>query len=206
MAREGIIFVVIPFLIGLTFLLLRIPHFSYIIAIFMYILTGYFAFFFRDPNRPITAKPNEIVSPVDGTVLDVIEGDDNNKIVIFLSLFNVHITRLPYNGRLEKVDYFKGKFLPAFREKASELNERITINVISDKFEYVLRLIAGIAARRIRMWVKQGETLKSGDKIGILMFGSRAELILPKSVELITKKGNRVTGGLTLIGKIVKTK
>ena len=100
------------------------------------------------------------------------------------------------------MDYFKGEFLPAYREKASELNERMTLDINSTHFSYRLKLIAGIAARRIRMWVKKGENLNTGDKIGIMMFGSRAELFIPKSVQLMIKKGEKVFGGITLIGKL----
>ena len=203
MAKEGILFVLIPLLIvALLFVLFgwRLP--AIIPAAILLILAGYFAFFFRDPVRRIVAQENEIVSPVDGTVLDVLDEGQTRRIIFFLSIFNVHVTRLPFAGRLEKTDYFKGTFLPAYREKASELNERITLTVHSDKLRYTLRLIAGVAARRIRLWVKQGDDLQTGQKIGIILFGSRAELIFPKSVEILIKKNDTITGGLTLIGKI----
>jgi len=201
MAKDGIPFVVIPFLLGVIFLLLNIPVISYVFAIILYIFTLYFAFFFRDPPRKIVALEHEWVSPVDGTILDVVSDTDSNRLIVFLSIFNVHVTRLPYGGKLEKMEYFKGEFLPAYREKASELNERIVLTIDSSSFKYSLKLIAGIAARRIRMWVHQGEQLDTGSKIGIIMFGSRAELSLPKSVSLLVKKGDKVYGGLTLIGK-----
>jgi phosphatidylserine decarboxylase len=203
MAKEGLLFVIIPIVLGLALLLLKIPYVSFPIAIFLYMLAGYFAFFFRDPQRVITAKSNEIVSPVDGTVLDIIEEKDEYRIVVFLSVFDVHVARLPYQGRIEKILYNKGKFLPAFREKASELNEQIVLDVAADSFQYKLRLIAGIAARRIRMWVKEGVTLGSGEKIGIILFGSRAEIHLPKTVQLTVKVKQKITGGLTLIAKIL---
>ncbi len=202
MAKEGIIFVVIPFFLGVILLLLKIPYVSYLGAIFMYILVAYCAFFFRDPSRTITVQDHEIVSPVDGRVLEVTQKGGLTKISIFLSLFDVHVNRLPHKGLIKKLDYSKGKFFPAFREKASELNERMTIQVEADNFSYELRLITGIAARRIRMWIKEGELLKSGDKIGIMMFGSRAEIFLPREIQVEIKQGDKVYGGLTLIGKI----
>jgi phosphatidylserine decarboxylase len=201
MAKEGIPFVVIPFLLGLIFLLLKIPVLSCIFAIILFVFTLYFAFFFRDPPRKICAQDHEWISPVDGKVLDIISETDSNRLIIFLSIFNVHVTRLPYKGRMERMEYFKGEFLPAYREKASELNERISLTIDSSSFTYTLKLIAGIAARRIRMWVHQGDQLDTGDKIGIIMFGSRAELSIPKSVSLQVSKGEKVYGGLTLIGK-----
>jgi len=206
MAKEGILFVVISFIIGLIFLLIKIPVLSYVMAILFYILTAYFAFFFRDPPRKIIAELDEIVSPVDGKVLAISEEENQKKIVVFLSIFDVHIARLPYSGALTKMDYFKGEFLPAYREKASELNERMTLVINSISFDYRLKLIAGIAARRIRIWVKQGQNLKTGDKIGIIMFGSRAELFIPKSVQVMIKEGQKVFGGKTLIGKIQNQK
>ena len=201
MVKEGILLVIIAFLAGLGILLLKIPYVSYILAVLLFLMSGFFMFFFRDPHRVINAQPNEIMSPVDGTILDILDEGDTNRIVVFLSVLNIHVARFPLSGKLEKLDYFKGTFLPAYREKASELNERVTLTVTSEKFTYTLRLIAGIAARRIRMWVKEGDELKTGDKIAIIMFGSRAEIILPKTVKLEVKKDQKLCGGLTLIGK-----
>jgi phosphatidylserine decarboxylase len=202
MAKEGILFVVIPFLVGVILLLLKIPYVSFIGAICFYVLVAYMAFFFRDPSRTITAGDLEVVSPVDGRVLEVIGAGDETKISIFLSLFDVHVNRLPYKGLIKKLDYHKGKFLPAYRDKASEVNERINIEVEGQRLSYKLRLITGIAARRIRMWIKEGEQLDTGDKIGIMLFGSRAEVFLPPEVEVEIKAGDKVYGGLTLLGKI----
>jgi len=134
MAKDGIPFVVIPFLLGVIFLLLNIPVISYVFAIILYIFTLYFAFFFRDPPRKIVALEHEWVSPVDGTILDVVSDTDSNRLIVFLSIFNVHVTRLPYGGKLEKMEYFKGEFLPAYREKASELNERIVLTIDSSSY------------------------------------------------------------------------
>lgn len=206
MVKEGILFVVIPFVLGLFILLLKIPFWSFFVSIALYILAGYFAFFFRDPHRVVDPGPREIVSPVDGTVLGVVDEGDTNRLNIFLSVFDVHITRMPYAGKLDKADYNKGKFLPAWRDKASELNEQIRLDITGKDLVFSLKLIAGIAARRIRMWVREGDTLPAGEKLGILMFGSRAELIFPKSVDIQVKKGDKVVGGITLIGKIQKSK
>jgi phosphatidylserine decarboxylase len=201
MAKEGLLFVLIPFFLGVILLLLKIPVVSYTGAIILYILAAYFAFFFRDPPRRVSATAGEIVSPVDGTVLDIVDDGDSHRVVVFLSIFNVHVTRLPLGGTLDKVEYFKGEFLPAYREKASELNERITLSIDAAEMRYTLKLIAGVAARRIRMWVNQGAELKTGEKIGIIMFGSRAELSLPKTVKLLIQKGQKVKGGLTSFAK-----
>lgn len=202
MAREGILFVITPLAVAGALLLIHIPFFSLFLAVILSLAALYMAFFFRDPARKVSAGENDIVSPVDGTVLDIVDDGDSNRLVVFLSIFNVHVARLPYAGILEKSEYFKGMFLPAYREKASELNERITLFVKSATFAYRLKLIAGIAARRIKMWAEQGEALDTGSKIGIIMFGSRAELSLPKSISILVGKGDKITGGLTLVGKI----
>jgi len=201
MAKEGILFVSLPLVVGIVLLILGIPFLSPVLGGVAIILAGYFAFFFRDPARRIAAEEGEILSPVDGTVLDIIEEDEVRRLVIFLSIFNVHVTRMPLKGTVKKMEYFEGQFLPAYREKASELNERITLDIESAAFGYSLRLIAGVAARRIRMWIEEGSPLGTGEKIGIIMFGSRAELFIPKSVALQVSKGQKVKGGLTSIGK-----
>lgn len=206
MAKEGILFVVLPFIVGVVLLLLKIPYVSFIGAICLYVLVAYMAFFFRDPNRTITAGDHELVSPVDGRVLEVVQQEEETKISIFLSLFDVHVNRLPFKGLIKKMEYHPGKFLPAYRDKASELNERITLVVEGPQLSYTLRLITGIAARRIRMWVKEGDRLHTGDKIGIMMFGSRAEIYLPHEIGVDIKAGDKVYGGLTLIGKITGKK
>lgn len=202
MASEGILFVLVPFLLAVILLLINIPFFSYFFALILFLVALYMAFFFRDPVRKIRARENEIVSPVDGSVLDIVDDGESNRLVVFLSIFNVHVTRLPYAGMLQKLEYFRGEFLPAYREKASELNERVTLFIKSRTFSYRLKLIAGVAARRIKIWVRQGDTIATGNKIGIIMFGSRAELSLPKSISILVEKGEKITGGLTLIGKI----
>lgn len=206
MAKEGIWFVMIPVVMGVVILLLQVPVVSPVLSVIFFILSGYFGFFFRNPDRVIDAGPGDIVSPADGTVLDVISEGRSHRLVIFLSIFNVHITRMPFTGRVENMNYFHGSFLPAYREKSSELNERITLEVTSSSFQYRLRLIAGIAARRIKMWIKEGDTMSTGNRIGIIMFGSRAELILPEQVDILVKKGDKVYGGTTLIGKIKSQK
>ncbi len=111
MAKEGIIFVVIPFFLGVVLLLLKIPYVSYLGAIFMYILVAYCTFFFRDPNRTISVQDHEIVSPADGRVLEVTQEEDLIKISIFLSLFDVHVNRLPHKGLIKKLQTLPGDFI-----------------------------------------------------------------------------------------------
>ena len=202
MAKEGIPFVAIPLAAGVILLLLHIRIFSPLFAAVLFLAALGFAFFFRDPRRAIHAGASDIVSPVDGTVMAVSDEGEVRRITVFLSIFNVHVIRLPYAGTLKKIEYFKGQFLPAYRDKASELNERVTLSLASGPLAYSLRLIAGIAARRIRLWVKEGAPLQTGQKIGIILFGSRAELLLPKSVRVLVSPGDTLTGGITFVGNI----
>lgn len=206
MAKEGIKFVVTALAGAILLLLLRMPIFSPVFAALLFILAGYFAFFFRDPVRQVTAALDEIVSPVDGRILDIDRADGRQRLIVFLSIFDVHIVRLPLAGVLTRLDYFKGQFLPAYREKASELNERVTLEVNHPRSPYTLRLIAGIAARRIKMWVNEGAELQTGQKIGIMMFGSRAEIILPPGIQFQVKKNEKLTGGVTLIATLPKSR
>jgi len=206
MAKEGIKFVVTALAGAILLLLLRMPIFSPVFAALLFILAGYFAFFFRDPVRQVTAAQDEIVSPVDGRILDIDRADGRQRLIVFLSIFDVHIVRLPLAGVLNRLDYFKGQFLPAYREKASELNERVTLEVNHPRSPYTLRLIAGIAARRIKMWVNEGAELQTGQKIGIMMFGSRAEIILPPGIQFQVKKNEKLTGGVTLIATLPKSR
>ena len=168
-------------------------------------------YFFRNPERvchEALADENLIVSPADGKVIEI-QYDPNNgfegyayKISIFLSVFDVHVNRMPSAGTVEKIVYKPGKFVPAYVPKSSELNERNDLIVKRDDGQtYIVRQIAGIIARRIRSWVHEGSSIPVGCRYGMIMFGSRVDLLLPNTVELSVVKGQRVYGGQTIIGR-----
>src|SRR5947207_4860696 len=128
-------------------------------AIFFLLLAGFVAFFFRNPNRAIPADPKAIVSPADGRVVKIERIGNATKMSIFLSLFNVHVNRSPIGGRIEAIDYKRGKFKPAFKHAASVENERNTIMVSRGDVKLVFTQIAGIIARRVICWKEVGETV-----------------------------------------------
>lgn len=168
------------------------------------------ALFFRDPDRRIINDESAILAPADGRILEIkrIEGQDNgvksavSQVSIFMSIFNCHINRIPISGSVVKIKYNKGKFISAFNEKASLLNEQNLVNVSRDNIELGIRQIAGLIARRIVCRIKPGDSVAQGERFGLIRFGSRVDLLLSENVEIITKPGQKVKGGLSVIGRI----
>jgi len=165
--------------------------------------TVFVAAFFRDPARQVPLNPRHVLSPADGRVVNIEEVDEEwgrvSRVSIFLSVFNVHVNRSPATGRIAAIRYTPGSFLPAFRPKASELNER---NMITMETEYgivAVKQIAGLIARRIRCWKREGESVSQGEKIGFITFGSRVDLYVPIDAELHIAVGDRVHGGTSRI-------
>lgn len=169
-------------------------------------------YFFRNPPRKISASADEVVSPADGVVLSVAEVNENNyfhgpaiKVSIFLSIFNVHVNRTPIAGVVDYLHYRPGKFLPAFKSHASEVNERNYVGIRAEKNPRLAVLvvqITGFIARRIVCWVKEGDALTQGELFGMIKFGSCTELYLPIDSEVLVKKGEKVKGGLSIIGRL----
>ena len=158
-------------------------------------------FFFRNPDRIIPLGEGQIVSPADGRIVDVREVESGTRLSIFLSIFDVHISRAPISGSIVAQTYHPGKFHLAFDDRASIENERMDWVL---EGEVVLRfsLIAGLIARRIVAWKKPGEKVARGDRIGLIKFGSRVDITLPKNSRLVVKSGERVRGGETVIARL----
>jgi len=161
--------------------------------------------FFRDPVRNVPAGKNLILAPADGKIVKLIEVDDpelgeSQLISIFLNVFNVHANRMPIEGTFTDVKYHKGKFLAAFDHKASDENERTEITIISKVGTLKVKQIAGLIARRILCYAKNGESMEMGGRLGFIRFGSRTDLILPKHVNLSVKLGQKVVGNKTIMG------
>lgn len=173
----------------------------WVVSIPFIVLLGFFIFFFRDPERKVPGEKNIIVSPADGKVLDVSEKDGKNFVYIFLSPLNVHVNRMPITGKIKNVDYTEGKFRPAFMKKASKKNEENEILIQAGEKKIVMTQIAGFLARRIRCWIKPGDSVLVGKRIGIIKFGSGAKLLLPKEIKVVVKKGDKVRAGETVIAK-----
>ena len=171
-------------------------------AILLLLLSAFVAFFFRNPRRRIPQDPSVIVSPADGKVVKIERVGNVTRLSIFLSIFDVHVNRSPMAGRIEAIDYRRGKFKPAFDHAASIENERNTIMVRQGDVNLVFTQIAGIVARRIVCWKKVGDTVTKGELIGLIRFGSRVDVLFPAGATVIVSPGTRVRGGSTPIGMI----
>ncbi len=201
--NEGWVYFVISCLITI----IVIPFYT-ILGIFLAILSAYVFYFFRDPMRAI---PNDevVVSPADGIVTyigreknpleDDIDQNTYTKVSIFLSVFDVHVNRMPIKSSISSIDYVPGKFFNATLDKSSKDNERNIISAKSNKDNFYIVQIAGLIARRIVCNLKINQQVEKGDRIGIIKFGSRVDLYLPESYNILITKGQRVIGGETII-------
>lgn len=166
--------------------------------------------FFRDPERTISTGERLILSPADGRVVGITESDEPRflkdraiQVSVFLSPLNVHVNRIPCSGRIREVAYRPGKFLSAQRDRASLSNEQNAVLLETGAGEKIVFVqIAGFLARRIVCWIKPGDPVKQGMRFGMIRFGSRMDLYLPLSTRLRVKAGDRVKGGLTVIGEL----
>jgi phosphatidylserine decarboxylase len=164
------------------------------------VLIACVAFFFRDPERVIPQTPGAIVSPADGRVMEIVsEGEQTCRLSIFLSVLNVHVNRAPYDGKVRAVSYTPGKFLAAYRQEASIVNEANSITIEGQGREFVVKQIAGIPARRIVCRVQPGDMLAKGQRYGLIRFGSRTDVVMPRDAEVTVQVGDTVKGGESII-------
>jgi len=176
------------------------------IAAIVLVCLAIFVFsFFRDPERVIPAEPGAIVSPGDGRVVVVTDEEDagrpGKRISIFLAVWNVHVNRAPAAGVITKMEYRPGKFLAAMRERASMENEQNVFTLSTDAGEMVFKQIAGLIARRVVSWKKEGERVARGERIGLVRFGSRVDVWVPKDAEILVKLGENVKGGSSVLAR-----
>ncbi len=160
------------------------------------------AYFFRDPRRIIPTEADIVVSAADGKITRIEDRENGKFVSVFLSPVDVHINRAPIAGKVIKVELFQGKKAPATNNEASQTNERNAMTIEGEKMTVVCTQIVGIVARRIVCWRKAGETVEIGEKYGLIKFGSRTDLLMPKSIEVAVKVGDRVVGGETIIGRL----
>ena len=163
--------------------------------------------FFRDPERQISADPRAIVSPADGKVVEVraareekFLGGEAKMVGIFLNVFDVHVNRAPIGGEGKLSEHVPGKFLNALRAESAIQNEHQILGLQDGEFRVTVRLIAGTIARRICMWTQPGARVGRGERIGMIRYGSRAEIYVPASCEIAVKPGDRVKGGSSILG------
>jgi phosphatidylserine decarboxylase len=173
------------------------------------ILAAFFLFFFRDPNRSVPAGANLVVSPADARVM--VAGEpagagappgEWQSVSMFLSPLDVHVNRTPVSGAVTKVEYHPGRFLPAYRKEAGELNEWTEVWFATPGGPVVVRQIVGILARRIVCRLAVGQQVAAGDRFGVMKFGSRIDMFLPLSATIHIKAGDKVVGGETPIATL----
>ncbi len=206
---EGIKFVTIFALVSLVLFLIAEP-----LGWIGVILTLWCYWFFRNPARIVPQNEGLIISPADGVVnlitttslppeLGLDDSDERICISVFMNVFNCHINRMPHHAKILKSLYRTGKFLNASVDKASELNERQTLHVeLPDGKDMVVVQIAGLIARRILCWSKEGDTLKTGERFGLIRFGSRVDVYLPKGAVPCVAVGQTAVGGETILARL----
>jgi len=175
------------------------------------LLISFTLYFFRNPNRTPPNRNDVVVSPADGEVLFVKEVIDNkfiggkaNQVSIFMSPLNVHVNRIPINGKIDYLKYFEGKYIAAFEDKASESNERMEIGITSGNGKIFFTQVAGFIARRIVNELKIGENVKMGEKFGMIKFGSRVDVVAPENWKPVVKKDDNVSAGESILFELVK--
>jgi len=202
MVRDGIPFVVVPIVLA------AVPFlFGYwLLAIPLLALAAFMAFFFRDPHRSIPTEPGIVVAPADGrvTIVRLSDAHENPEslISIFLSPLDVHVNRAPIAGEIVEIAHKTGRFVMATKADARLVNEQNTLIIQGEPLTVRCTQIAGIPARRIVCWKRKGERVKCGERFGMIKFGSRTDLLLPPTVEVLVREGMHVRGGETIVGRI----
>jgi phosphatidylserine decarboxylase len=204
-AKEGLPFILSGLGVALLLLFFDLEVLSVLVGLF----TLFAAYFFRDPERKIPSPDNAILPPADGRIVEVAHLNDGanplgvpaKKLSIFMSVFSVHINRIPISGLIENVTYQPGKFFSANLDKASQENERNQITLLTkDSRKIVFIQIAGLIARRIACWVRESDTVEAGQRFGLIRFGSRLEIYVPEDTRIMVTKGQTVKAGETIIG------
>lgn len=205
-AREGY-----PLIIGCAFVTAIVAVMGlYTLALFLLAVTSFVCFFFRDPERVIPEEEEAVVSPADGKVLAVGVVEENEfaaekmlKVSIFMSVFNVHVNRMPDSGRVTDVVYYPGKFFSANLDKASRNNERNAVSVeISGGRKLIVVQVAGLIARRIICKIRKGDLLRRGERFGLICFGSRLDVYLPADTVPAVSAGDKVLAGKSILGNL----
>ncbi|MEP1150526.1 MAG: phosphatidylserine decarboxylase family protein [Balneola sp.] len=214
-AREGYLSMALAVIITVLVFALTSLYITHWIAYPIYIIVGVCCgiviYFFRDPERTTPQGDSLIISPADGVVVlvkeyqeDIYIKDKATQISIFLSPLDVHVNRNPISGKLEYLKYHPGKYLMAWNEHASDLNERADFGVLHPTgTKFFFKQITGFLARRIVYHIKKGDDLVAGERFGMMKFGSRMDVIVPSNVEVKVKEGDRTIAGESIIGEII---
>lgn len=203
-AREGWVFVAVPAFIA--FVLFVTPYYWW--GLLPLFLAAFCAFFFRNPRRVPHSEKGLVFSPADGTVMEVKRVEEerylNSEAIlvrIFLSVFNVHINRVPLTGRIEWVEKRSGMYLAAYKPEAGAINACNYLGILSEYGKVLVVQITGLIARRIVCWASPGDVYETGQRFGLIRFGSCTELYLPVEAEVLVKPGDKVRGGETIIAR-----
>lgn len=205
--RAGVPFIAIPALSGGTLWIAGLPATGLVLLL----IAGAIALFFRDPERsvPDGLGPEAVLAPADGKVLHAGEPDPNAapegawwQVSIFLSLLDVHVNRVPIGGQVVSVTHRRGRFLPAFHQRAADRNERTEVLVDHGGQPVVFRQVVGVLARRVVCRIEPGMEVAQGQRFGIMKFGSRMDLFVPRSARLEVEVGQTVRGGETVLARL----
>ena len=176
---------------------------QWIWAVVPILLACFFFWFFRDPTRPVPIEPGLVVSPADGKITEVARiqtpAGERIRLSIFLSVFDVHVNRSPIAGTVREVRYQKGKYLNAMNPASADRNEQNAVTVKGDGYEVTFKQIAGLLARRIVFNLSQGDTVERGQRVGLIKFGSRVDVLLPAEATIKIKVGDKVKGGSSVL-------
>jgi phosphatidylserine decarboxylase len=214
-AREGLSLIVIAAIIALGAFGAALARRSWplwLLAFAVTLIALWVAYFFRDPERTGARGPQLIIAPADGKVVMITEVDEPaflhgraKRVSIFMNVFNVHVNRYPVAGTVRFVHYNPGKFLNAITEKSSLENEQMSVGLESGSVRILVRQIAGLVARRIVTYSREGEHVEQGDRMGIIRFGSRVDVFLPTSAEIAVRTGDLTTAGTTVVARLTET-
>lgn len=214
--KEGrkIILITLLSMLLINYISIQVIEFGPVIKTFILLFSSMFlafiTYFFRDPKRVLLTGDNKIICPADGKVVVIEEvqmdeyfSDKRIQVSIFMSPTNVHVNRSPISGEVKYSAYHPGKYLVAWHPKSSELNERTSIVIDNGSFDIMMRQIAGKLARRIVNYLEEGHEVSQGEQFGFIKFGSRVDLFLPLQTKIDVKLGQKVKGGVTVIGELI---
>ena len=211
-AREGIPFMAVATLLAAAAFATALARRSWPLWLLAFLLTLvalWVAYFFRDPERSVSPDDRVVISPADGKVMMISEVDEPSyvggraiRVSIFLNIFNVHVNRYPVGGHIEFLKYTPGKFLNAAGARASLENEQMSVGINTGRHRILVRQIAGLLARRLVTYGKEGETVQQGDRMGLMKFSSRMDVFLPLGSTIHVREGQAVVAGVTPIAEL----
>jgi phosphatidylserine decarboxylase len=211
-AREGLVFIVVAALLAAGMFALAVTRRSWplwLLALAVTLVALWVAYFFRDPERTGERGKYVVLAPADGKVVDIREVDEPTfirdralRVSIFMNVFNVHVNRYPVGGTVRRVQRTAGRFLNAAGERASLENEQVSVGIEIDSTRVLVRQIAGLIARRIHTYSAEGQAVNQGDRMGIIRFGSRVDVFVPKGAKPRVKVGDATIAGVTVVAEL----